>query len=111
MELGASYETYFFIEPILAHLFLLGRVTDKKTESVVQEILTYFGSFMFVPQLIGCILFAPPDAGAIILHNDLICNDTCSVTGVSITYGERAQNPEFFVFRKKTQSFEKFSHL
>ena len=38
------------------------------------------------PQLSGCILFAPPDARAIFLHNDLLCNDTCSVTGGSITY-------------------------
>ena len=33
------------------------------------------------PQLSGRILFAPPDARAIFLHNDLLCNDTCSVTG------------------------------
>ena len=33
------------------------------------------------PQLCGLILFAPPDARAILLHNDLLCNGTCSVTG------------------------------
>ena len=38
------------------------------------------------PELSGCILFAPPDARAIFLHNDLLSNDTCSVTGERITY-------------------------
>ena len=34
------------------------------------------------PQLSGCILFAPsPDARAIFLHDDSLCNGTCSVTG------------------------------
>ena len=35
------------------------------------------------PQLSGCIVFATPrpDARAIFLHNDLLCNGTCSVTG------------------------------
>ena len=37
------------------------------------------------PQLIGCTLFAPPDARAIFLHNDLQCKGTCSVTGGRIT--------------------------
>ena len=39
------------------------------------------------PQLNGCILFAPPDARALFLHKDLLCNGTCSVTGGRITYG------------------------
>ena len=35
-----------------------------------------------LPQLSGCILFAPPShAHAIFLHNDFICNGTHSVTG------------------------------
>ena len=39
------------------------------------------------PQFSGsCILFAPPDAHAIFLHNDLTCNDTCTVTGGCIAY-------------------------
>ena len=38
------------------------------------------------PQLSGRILFAPPDARAIFLHNDLLCNGTCSVIGGRITY-------------------------
>ena len=39
-------------------------------------------SFPFVPpQLSVCILFAPPDARAIFLQNDLLYNDTCSVSG------------------------------
>ena len=37
-------------------------------------------------ELSECLLFAPPDARTIFLHNDILCNDTCSVTGVSITY-------------------------
>ena len=31
-------------------------------------------------QLSGCIIFATPDAGAIFLHNDLLCNGTSTVT-------------------------------
>ena len=29
----------------------------------------------------GAYRLQPPDARAIFLHNDLLCNDTCSVTG------------------------------
>ena len=34
------------------------------------------------------ILFLPPDAyfTPLFLHNDLLCNDPCSVTGACITY-------------------------
>ena len=43
------------------------------------------GSFPFVPppppSLVGAYYLQPPDARAIFLHNDLLCNDTCSVTG------------------------------
>ena len=38
------------------------------------------------PSLVGAYYLRPPDARAIFLHNDLPCNDTCSVTGGSITY-------------------------
>ena len=38
------------------------------------------------PSLVGAYYLQPPDARAIFLHNDLLCNDTCSVTGGSITY-------------------------
>ena len=34
----------------------------------------------------GAYYLQPPDARAIFLHNDLLCNDTCSVNGGSITY-------------------------
>ena len=45
------------------------------------------GSFPFVPpSLVGAYYLQPPDARAIFLHNDLLCNDTCSVTGGSIMY-------------------------
>ena len=44
------------------------------------------------PQLSGCILLAPPtppppppDASAIFLRNDLLCNDTCSLTACNDT--------------------------
>ena len=56
------------------------------------------------PQLSRRILFAPPDARAIFLHSDLLCNGTCSVTGGRITYwggggggGGRSQN--LYMFR------------
>ena len=42
------------------------------------------------PRLSGCILFAPPIRT---LHNDLLCNVTCSVTWVRITYwGENGKD-------------------
>ena len=34
--------------------------------------------------LVGAYYLQPPDARAIFLHNDLLCNDTCSVTGGTI---------------------------
>ena len=33
------------------------------------------------PSLVGAYYLQPPDARAIFLHNDFLCNDTCSVTG------------------------------
>ena len=40
------------------------------------------GSFPPPPsQLSGRILFASPRGTSILLHNDLLCNGTCSVTG------------------------------
>ena len=33
------------------------------------------------PPLNGCTLFGPPDARAIFLYNDQLCNGTCSLTG------------------------------
>ena len=33
------------------------------------------------PSLVGAYYLQPPDARAIFLHNDLLCNDMCSVTG------------------------------
>ena len=57
------------------------------------------GSFPFVPpppSLVGAYYLQPPDARAIFLHNDLLCNDTCSVTGGSITYwgGTNGKDPK-----------------
>ena len=55
-------------------------------------------SFSFVPpSLVGAYYLQPPDARAIFLNNDLLCNDTCSVTGGSITYwggGANGKDPE-----------------
>ena len=36
---------------------------------------------LFPPSLVGAYYLQPPDARAIFLHNDLLCNGTCSVTG------------------------------
>ena len=51
------------------------------------------------PSLVGAYYSQPPDARAIFLHNDFLCNDTCSVTGGSITYWggghERKKIPDF----------------
>ena len=45
------------------------------------------GSFPFVPpSLVGAYYLQPPDARAIFLHSNLLCNGTCSVTGGRITY-------------------------
>ena len=33
------------------------------------------------PRLVGAYYLHPPRHSAIFLHNDLLCNDTCSVTG------------------------------
>ena len=57
-----------------------------------------FGSFPFVPpSLVGAYYLQPPDARAIFLHNDLLYNDTCSVTGGSITFwgGTNGKDPNF----------------
>ena len=53
---------------------------------------------VYAPQLSGRIFFAPPDASAIFLHGDLLCNGTCSVTGGRITYwgGTNGKDPPYF---------------
>ena len=50
------------------------------------------------PSLVSAYYLQPPDARAIFLHNDLLCNDTCSVTGGSITYwgGAQTEKIQFF---------------
>ena len=49
------------------------------------------------PSLVGAYYLHPPDARAIFLHDDLLCNGTCSVTGGSITYwgGTNGKDPFF----------------
>ena len=52
------------------------------------------------PSLVGAYYLQPPDARAIFLHNDLLCNDTCSVTGGSITYwggGTNGKDPKYYL--------------
>ena len=39
------------------------------------------------PSLLGAYYLQPPDARGIFLHDDLLCNGTCSVIGGSITHG------------------------
>ena len=57
------------------------------TSSPVTRFLVFrlkeVGSFPSVPQpsLMGAYYLQPPGARAIFLHNDLLCNWTCSVTG------------------------------
>ena len=50
---------------------------------MVKKCASVFGSFPFVPppSFVGAFYSHPLDARAIFLHNDLTCNDTCSVTG------------------------------
>ena len=43
------------------------------------------------PQLSRCILFASPDACDIFLHNDLLRNGTCSVTGEHDVLGAQTE--------------------
>ena len=51
------------------------------------------------PQLRGRISFAPPDARAIFLHCDLLCNGTSSVSGGRITYwGAQTEKVQRFLF-------------
>ena len=61
--------------------------------------LQAIGSFPYpVPQFSGRILFAAPDASAIFLHNDLLCNGTCSVTGgAKRTGGTNGKDPGYLI--------------
>ena len=54
------------------------------------------------PQRSRCILFAPPppDAHAIFLHNDLLCNGTCCVSRGFITFWRGGRHK-----RKRSQNF------
>ena len=47
------------------------------------------------PSLVGAYYLHPPDARAIFLHSNLLCNGTCSVTGGRITYwgAQTKKNP------------------
>ena len=66
--------------PLTPLLLLLRRITPPPPISPQ-------GSFPFVPaSLEGAFNLRPPDARAIFLHNNSLCNDTCSVSGGRITY-------------------------
>ena len=66
--------------PLSPLLLLLRRITPPPPISPK-------GSFPFVPaSLEGACYLRPPDTRAIFLHNNLLCNGTCSVSGGRITY-------------------------
>ena len=44
-------------------------------------------SSLVFPELSGCILFAPSRTPATYLHNDLLCNGTCSVSALHNSLG------------------------
>ena len=61
-----------------------------KAMKALNTLIEHFGAFLLKypdlfrlcpPSLVGAYYLQPPDARAIFLHNDLLCNDTCSVTG------------------------------
>ena len=61
------------------------------------------------PQLIWRILFAPPDARAIFLHDDLLCNGTCSVTeGGGITYWGGTDGKDPKILRNNCSMLSKY---
>ena len=58
------------------------------------------GSFPFVPpSLVGTYYLHPQDARAIFLHQDLLCNGTCSATGGRRTYwgGTNRKDPKNYI--------------
>ena len=67
------------------HQLKVTAVVVRTGENSLLARISNFGSFQFAPppppKLSGRILFAPPDARVIFLHNDLLCNGTCSVAG------------------------------
>ena len=70
--------------------------------------------FHLSPQLCGCILFAPPEARAMFLHNDLPFNDTCSVIGGSTTYwggGGHKRKKKIRTYMRERNSFGQSVHF
>ena len=70
--------------------------------------LIYFRKRIFsvcAPSLVGAYYLQPPDARAIFLQNDLLCNSTCSVTGGRITYWGVTTGKDA---RKKSDTFDIF---
>ena len=58
------------------------------------------------PSLVGAYYLHPPDARAIFLHNDLLCNGTCSVTG-----GTNGKDPISSCMNYKIQSIGKVNDV
>ena len=56
-------------------------MTRRWTKSSQMQIRSFSVAPPPPPSFAEAILFAPPDARAIFSHNDLPCNDTCSVNG------------------------------
>ena len=88
------------------------------TEHELRIELVVFGIFCAPPpSLVGTYYLKPPDARAIFLHNDLLCNGTCSVTrgggggggGGKTYWGGGAQTEKIlflvnFVFQNKVKN-------
>ena len=67
---------------------------QNKYQNPIRSMFLFFNSDLFrlCPHFSGRILFALPDARAILFHHDLLCNGTRSVTDGQITYwGEQAE--------------------
>ena len=85
----AGMEIYFPKTKVLA--ISDAQVSVELAGKALKTVTHFSDLFRLCPQVNGCILFASPDARAVILHNDLLCNYTCSVTGGRITYWGGAQ--------------------
>ena len=78
--------------------------TVSQSNKIIQKTKNFSDLFRLcpppAPSLVGAYYLQTPDTRAIILHNDLLCNDTCSVTGGSITYwggGAQTEKIHFFM--------------
>ena len=79
----SKYFTHFNTNYSLTKYFRSVCVTMQKcTANFSRKCSSKTGSFPFVPpRLVGAYYLHLLEARAILLHNDLLCNGTCSVTG------------------------------